>query len=248
MSEAQLINLVDRHTVVRQQLADKVAVMIRRYWDALETPYDPVLATQFIDRVVLAVRAGQVQTAALTESYLSQAVAVMTGDALPLGLPDARYGRPVPAEAVYERSLMSWRYLVSIGKDLKSAKAEALERLLLTADTDLTLSMRDTASSFMNQHSIDRYHRVTRGEANTCDLCYLASTRTYYRSDLLPIHTRCKCAVVPDVSNVDLQQINGVKTDVTQQYVTKNHGELGPVLAVKGQHFRTEAEALADAA
>lgn len=247
MADAALINLIDRHTTVRQQLADNVARIVRRVFDQLQTPYDAALAADFVANVVRAVRAGQVQTSALTEAYLSQSVAVMTGDVVPLGLDHSQYPRPIPADEVYERTLMSWRYLVSIGKDLAEAKAEAAERLLLTADTDLTLSMRDTASQFMNAHRIDRYHRVTRGE-NSCDLCYLASGRTYFKADLLPIHNRCRCAVVPDVQNIDLATINGVKTDVTQQYVTRHHGELGPVLTVKGQHFRTEAEAIADAA
>lgn len=247
MSDAAIIRLVDRHTTLRQQLADNVALIVRRLWERLDTPYDSALAADFVTNVVRAVRAGQVQTSALTEAYLAQSVAVMTGDNVPLGLDHSKYPRPVAADAVYERSLMSWRYLVSIGKDLQQAKQEAAERLLLTADTDLTLSMRDTASQFMNAHNIERYHRVTRGE-NSCDLCYLASGRTYFRKDLLPIHNRCRCAVVPDISSINLQQINGVKTDVTQQYVTRHHGELGPILTVKGEHFRTEAEALADAA
>jgi hypothetical protein len=248
MTDAQVINLIDRHTTVRQQLADRVGVIVRRLWDQLDDPYDAAIASAFITQVVNAVRAGQVQTSALTEAYLAQSIAVMTGDVVPLDLRDSPYPRPVSAESVYERSLMSWRYLVSIGKDIREAKLEAGERLLLTADTDLTLSMRDTANEFMNRHSIDRYFRVTRGESNTCDLCYLASTRTYYKSDLLPIHNRCRCAVVPDVSSINLQQVNGVKPDVTQQYVTRYHGELGPVLTVKGEHFRSEAEAIADAA
>lgn len=247
MTTPRVIRLIDRNTTARQQLADRVAIIVRALWSRLDNPYDAALAAQFVTQVVRAVKAGQIQTSALTEAYLTQSVAVMTGDVLPLGIKHDIYPRPVTPESVYERSLMSWRYLVSIGKDVAEAKAEAGERLLLTADTDLTLSMRDASNQFMNRHSIDRYFRVTRGE-NTCDLCYLASTRTYFKSDLLPIHNRCRCAVVPDVSNISIAEINGTKSDVTQQYVTHNHGELGPVLTVKGEHFRTEAEAIADAA
>jgi hypothetical protein len=61
----------------------------------------------------------------------------------------------------------------------------------------------------------------------------------------MPIHDRCACDVEPLFGETDpgqiinpdlLDRINSAQDSGTD-FVVEDHGELGPVLAVAGQHF-----------
>lgn len=112
------------------------------------------------------------------------------------------------------------------------------------------------------------YRRVLSNRPNHCALCILASTQRYKRADLMPIHPQCSCTVLPvfdieprsDQRVLDpelAQQIhNTIRSDLGEKYVNANardaaaqyrdivvtnyHGEIGPVLGVRGQHFETD--------
>lgn len=110
------------------------------------------------------------------------------------------------------------------------------------------------------------YRRVLSSNPNHCALCVLASTRRYRRGNLMAIHPGCGCTVAPIFSVEDpgpvldgstAQEIhNIIRRDLGDKYedasggrladsgvlyrdivVTNDHGELGPVLGVRGQHF-----------
>jgi len=90
-------------------------------------------------------------------------------------------------------------------------------------------------------------------------LCYVASTQRYSRGDLLPIHPGCDCGEEPiygssGVSDTIDEQLldathqaiderfgefdfGGRTVDYRKAIIVREHGELGPVLTVKGQHF-----------
>jgi hypothetical protein len=114
------------------------------------------------------------------------------------------------------------------------------------------------------------YRRVLSNRPNHCALCVLASTQRYKSKDLMPIHPGCGCTVLPvfdieprsdnrvldpelaqQIHNVirrDLgaKYVNANARDAAAEYrdivVTNQHGELGPVLGVRGQHFERDPD------
>lgn len=107
------------------------------------------------------------------------------------------------------------------------------------------------------------FSRVLGSNPNHCALCILASTQRYRSFDLLPIHPGCQCDVAPIIGTRDPGQVidpalafnihEVVRRDLGKSYVdaggrlgdahyrdiiiTNDHGEIGPVLGVRGQNF-----------
>lgn len=118
------------------------------------------------------------------------------------------------------------------------------------------------------QGRIVGYRRQLSNNPNHCALCVLTSTVRYHYADLMPIHPGCGCTVVPIWSNRDpgttiddalVAQVHEiVRRDLGEDYVdaggrlgsahyrdiiiTNTHGELGPVLGVRGHHFQRDPE------
>lgn len=97
-----------------------------------------------------------------------------------------------------------------------------------------------------NNDNIVGYRRVPAG-GNVCELCLTAATQRYHRDDLMPIHPGCSCDVEPLYGSEDPGQVIDLVTSDTGEpaavdnpsdVVVQDHGELGPVLAVRGQAFR----------
>ncbi len=111
------------------------------------------------------------------------------------------------------------------------------------------------------------YRRVLSNNPNHCALCVLASTQRYKRENLMPIHPGCSCTVRPVLEtepNADRRvlepDIVGSVDDIIRNTLgdkwvdpggrrgvakyrdiiltTHEHGELGPVLGVRGHHFQ----------
>lgn len=80
------------------------------------------------------------------------------------------------------------------------------ERGIVVTEDNLSLALRAqlTESAKRDPATITGYRRVIRPELSrggACGLCIVASTRVYYRDDILPLHGRCKCLVVPMVGS-----------------------------------------------
>lgn len=110
------------------------------------------------------------------------------------------------------------------------------------------------------------YRRQLSNNPNHCALCVLTSTVRYRFDNLMPIHPGCGCTVVPIWANRDpgttiddalVAQVHDiVRRDLGEDYVdaggrlgsahyrdiiiTNEHGELGPVLGVRGHHFQRD--------
>lgn len=135
---------------------------------------------------------------------------------------------------------------------------QVLTRAEVMADTDVTLAVREQSRRFCGYTSrVTGYRRVIHPELSrtgTCGLCIAASDRVYRKADLLPIHGRCNCETLPIIDGVDPAayqngvDLRGLYRDAggttaagelkKVRYRVNEHGELGPVLGVKGQHFR----------
>lgn len=111
--------------------------------------------------------------------------------------------------------------------------------------------------------------RVLSSKPSHCALCILASTRVYKADELMPIHPGCGCGtrlVIEDEGTSIAEQVNErwigelhtiVARDLGDKYVnaggrgiqdyrhievSHEHGELGPILGVRGQHFEGPTE------
>lgn len=107
------------------------------------------------------------------------------------------------------------------------------------------------------------FRRVLSSKPNHCALCILASTQRYHSFDLMPIHPGCGCRVAMIIGDRDPGQVldenlviglhDIIRRDLGETYVdpggrkglahyrdilvTNEHGEIGPVLGVRGQKF-----------
>lgn len=115
------------------------------------------------------------------------------------------------------------------------------------------------------------YERVTTS-GHPCALCLIASTQRYHIENLMPIHPGCQCIVeaiwgmgfTPRVINPALLKqvhqaikdefgtknpgatnVPGQDFDYKDVLIVQHNGELGPVLAVRGQNWMTKAQAYA---
>lgn len=203
---------------------------------------------RFLNQVVPVMLAARRQVSAMTDAYLSRK----------LGLPatgpvDTDVLRGVEATEVYTRPYVTVRTKLSEGLTYDAAVSAGLARAVDIVLTDLQLAKTTTTQNVYRSAGVTRYIRVLTG-SSSCALCYLASTQTYSTDQLLPIHPGCDCSTAPAPSNFDgteqlgatheaiedrlgVSDSGGRAPDYRKQLIVQEHGELGPVLTVKGQTF-----------
>ena len=211
---------------------------VQRTWLALDDYRDDDIA-RWVRAVSPAVQAGQIRTAALTDAYLAAYRTLTVEPSRPVGVPaDVATGaRGVPTADVYARMGPEvWSKLAN-GLSFDEAVNAGLARAVKSAATDMQLAKTHAANYvFSVDDRVTSYRRVVNGK--TCSLCISAADRTYYRGDLLPIHPGCDCGVQP-VYGDPAPAVNGPAelADDRGDVEVNEHGELGPVLTVAGQHF-----------
>jgi hypothetical protein len=169
-----------------------------------------------------------------------------------------------PAD-VYGRIADGVRFdMVANGLEEPAARQRALVRLQAAAHTDVTLAVRAQYEKALNEGRTvraDGWRRILRpelSESGPCGLCVVAADRIYNRGDLLPIHDRCVCEVLPIIGGLDPGLLLN-RDDLRRLYAAAGstggskreggalkairvalaeHGELGPVLVNAGQNFR----------
>lgn len=253
---ATVEQLADANMAQVRRLTDFTLAAIREAWWSLGDWHDPEPFT----RAILPVLEGaQLQTAALTDAYLSALLSEALGGPVPvLGLAatevtELRAGTTM-VEA-YARPLHTVWYQQSKGMDLAQALRLGLGRAEHMATMDIQLARTHAASAILQESgAVTGYQRVLSGTEN-CDLCSLAAKNEYKTSELMPVHTKCDCTVAPVVEGRSLVQ------DTNQQRSTLNpeaervqdngettkrvavgveaHSELGPVLVRKQETYPT---------
>lgn len=216
------------------------------------------LRDEMVERLVEvfapAVVAAQFTVANLTSVYLAS----VTGTE-PLPVQDiVTLGRGVPNDEVYARPVIQSRALVAQGKTPAEAFEAGGRRLESIATADVQMAKVRQANASLRDTDVEFYRRVPTGN-ETCAMCLIASTRSYRKRDLMPIHPGCDCNVdvIPEGMDLDLvldedlleathqkvKEIAGIRdasgkaVDYRKLLVTHEHGELGPVVAWKGQNF-----------
>ncbi len=159
---------------------------------------------------------------------------------------------------VYTRPFVDMRTALANGKSVSDAIQSGAFRAQDLARTEVQLARRGAGMKARGRNSnIVGYLRVLSGSEN-CALCFVASTQRYHKADLLPIHPGCDCGEMPIYGTTDVGQvINQERLDATHEAIAerfgisdrgaraidyrkiavREHGELGPVLTVRDQHF-----------
>lgn len=177
-----------------------------------------------------------------------------------IALPPARKGADLVQ--VYSRPAEAYRREFSVTEDEDAALAAAMVRLESLISDDLLLARRDGEHQQMAEAGVTGYRRIVHPELSksgqTCGLCLAASDRIYTIDELLPIHDECNCTTAPitddydpgDANDVDLEAIYKAAGGTTDgralkkvRFEVNEHGELGPVLTVKGQRFQKKGDA-----
>lgn len=160
---------------------------------------------------------------------------------------------------VYTRPFVELRTALSKGRTVSESIEAGAVRAESLATTEIELARR-SAGLFAREGNtnIFGYLRVLSGLEN-CALCSVASTQRYSRGDLLPIHPGCDCGEEPIYGNSDPEEfiedqlLDGTSepldsrfgafddgdepSDYTKDIIVREHGELGPVLTIRGQSF-----------
>lgn len=284
---APLLTLVQAQASARQAIGDVLWQQVQVLLQGFTGWYDDRAVAALSSQIGRLVAASQRLTAASTASYLGRASSEITGGQVrPGGLADLSQLRAgVSPAKVYERLANQYRYELSPASAVKPLAAAApssptapppvptpaevltkvVNRAEVMVDTDVTLAMRKQAQRFMTTHQAIGYRRIIHPELSrtgTCGLCIAASDRVYKRAELMPVHGRCGCTVLPVVrgqdpagviNNLDLARLyrdaggTGAAELKKQRYSVNQHGELGPVLTAKGDAFRGPGEVAAAA-
>lgn len=163
----------------------------------------------------------------------------------------------LPPSLAYGRVADGFRYQVTVrGDSEEKAQTKALARLAVVAETDVTLAVREQYRRSLGQMRADGYRRILHpelSETGPCGLCVVAADRVYHSGDLLPLHARCCCEVLPIYGDLDpglalnaddlrtlYEAAGGNRREVLRKVrvVLAEHGELGPILINGDQHFR----------
>lgn len=227
--------------------------------------YRDAAAAAFVANVVPMVLAAQQTMVPLTDAYLAHFIATATNTvASPVGIAATSVTgtatRGVNPTEVYRRPYTQVWTDLSRGKTLDQAVAAGQRRAVTIAATDLQLARTRTAQQVLQQSTkhVIGYRRELGPGTHHCAMCLLTSSRIYHKADLMPLHPGCSCTPTPifrgeEVPEVDPALLHDtVRRDLGDKYVrasghgpvdyrdiiiTRDHGELGPVLAVRGQDF-----------
>lgn len=238
-------------TVIADLDAGTVAAILSAY-ESVDDWESPTVTLAAAASAVAASTAARQVAAELGAQFVSVIAGVTRGTARGAAtlIPTPDYPR-IGAEPfdVYSRPIFAYRDAIAAGKAEVEAQALAFQRAEMLALTDNMLTRRNAAVAQLERESVSHYRRVIRpelSETGTCGLCVAASTRVYAIGELMPIHTRCKCEVIPILGADDLGERFNLadmkrlyeatpgtrKQDLVKtRYRVEDLPELGPVLS-----------------
>lgn len=259
---ATVARLVTAHAAARDRLTQATTTYAAAQVQGFAGWYESAAITVLAQAISARVQAAQRQVAAVTDAYLSRVLSLLSGRHVPqvgvVPVTDLRAG--VTPAAPYGRVADLYRYRRSLDIPEDQALGEAVTRVEVTAATDVALAFRAQAHKVMVVRSVDGWRRIIHPELSkggTCGLCIAASDRVYHRGDLMALHARCECTVLPVVNGVDPgRSLDGEAlaklyaaagstkaADLKRtRFAVHEHGELGPVLTNAEDDFRGPAD------
>lgn len=226
-------------------------------WSGFASWYSAAAVASQAELVSQTSAAAQDAVLGMFSQYVAELVALLSGTRVivpQLTLQPVRNG--ADPLRVHSRPAYVFREVFATTGNEYEAQRLAVERAIQVVETDIMLAARQAQMEAMEELRITSYRRVLRPElsdSGPCGLCVVAADRIYSIKELLPLHGRCKCETMPIVDGVD-PGLNLNESDLRRIYaaagdsqkaadlkrtrvVVNEHGELGPVLSLKGQKF-----------
>lgn len=261
MGAAEQDRLVRQFIAGRRTLRSALMEWIRR-WFAAASSFRDADADRFVAQAVPVALGAQRSVVALTAAFQARMLSDLTGGAAaapPVALEwvSGAALRGVDPAEVYRRPFVEIYRRLAEDKSLTEAVTAGQRRAQSIAATDLQLAVVRTSQVVMDDQWAPQFFvRELTGDEN-CGLCVLASTQRYRRGDLLPIHPGCDCVprmrpgAAPQVIDPELlaaahtaiderfgaSDPGGRAPDYRKVILVREHGELGPVLTVRGHEF-----------
>jgi hypothetical protein len=262
--DADAVRIINAHINADASIRARVTDYVTRVWGSLENLRDKDIDA-FVSRILPVIQGAESQIASLTDAYLATLLTNMSGaNVRPVGIdPREVTGKALrgvdPVDVYHRAGTEVWNAL-SNNIPFNDARKMGLNRALNMALTDLQLSKTHTARRVFSQtQHVVGTRRVLTGSEN-CGLCHVAATQRYHKSKLMPIHPGCDCGTAPIMGDEDPGQViddegledahiaieerfgvsdRGARDPIDYRKVLliREHGEIGPVLTVKGQHF-----------
>lgn len=254
--------LADAYQAVSGRLIDSAGAAARNLFINLPDWRD-ANKDFFIKNLSLQMRATKLEAAKLANAFYREVAKIDGKKFVPTKITPADVSTEtlrngVTEATVYARPFVDMWTELSKGATMVDAIEAGAFRATDLARTEVQLARRNAGLIARNGNSnIVGYIRTLSGAEN-CALCYVASTQRYHKGDLMPIHPGCDCGEMPIYGTTDVEQVideerlNAVHQAVEdrfgrfdlsareidyRQITIHQHGELGPVLTVKGQHF-----------
>lgn len=264
MSEAIQSALDARYASVSVALRQRLIEVVLQAF-ASRGDYRGADADAFVEQILPVVLGAQQQMGALTDAYLSSMVGDMFGGAsAALGVQIPQSIRGVPPQEVYRRPFVTIWTALSQGKSMTEAVRQGQTRLESITGTDLQLVRTEATRQVLGGDSrVQFYRRVLRGSYN-CAMCVIASTQRYRKEKLMPIHPGCDCGTRPLPAGQDTGQVidpdlleaaheavakgtgqtdrGGRLPDYRDIIIDRQHGELGPLMALRRNDFTGPAD------
>lgn len=250
MATNQLARAILNYRDVDETLRSNTLGFVERSWESLGSYKDADMA-RFVRTVVPVVEGAQLRASAMAEGYLRALLGSMGAQGPTVGVTPQQAAtaalRGLSGQALWERPFHTVWWGLSRGISFDDAKQSGLSRALNLASTNLQLAKTQMSQRVLSANQrVTGYKRVLSGKED-CALCSLAAKNTYHKAELLPIHGGCDCNVAPIVGSVDSSsgiQIpkpssseNSRLERTSKEIEVQEHGELGPVLTIKGQKF-----------
>jgi hypothetical protein len=220
------------HILAQERLRTVVSRAVERLWTGLPG-YDAINVPQWLGGVVPLVLAGQFQSAALTQAFVTQRLGRPVS-ALPAVGADVRNG--TDPDEVYRRPFVQLWAALKEGVQWQDAVDGAGARAVSSAEMDMQLASRGTFGRLQQaDDGIFGYIRVADGGA--CQFCAEIDGAYVKDGDAMPLHNRCGCSLEP------LTAPHPRAATLPSGVAVHQHGELGAVLTDPSHDFTTQAEA-----
>jgi hypothetical protein len=246
----ELARIILNYQDVDRALRDNTLGFVERAWLSLDNYRDADI-NSFAKRVVPVVEGAQLRAGAMAEGYLRALLALAGAQGPTVGVTAQQAStaalRGLSGLDLWQRPGQTVWWALSRGVSFLDAKQSGLSRALNLASTNLQLSKTQTSQRVLSSNGqVTGYKRVLSGKED-CAICSLAAKNTYHKAELMPIHGGCDCSVAPIINGmVSSQTIPNAKISkeensrlegTSKEIEVKEHGELGPVLTIKGQNF-----------
>lgn len=217
------------NTLVARSLTE-----VEREWAALGGDFTDEALERFVRRVTPLALGAQSVAGATTDAFLALLLTEMSGGSVrPVGLNRDVYTdsalRDIPTSEVYRRPILQTRYRISRGFSPEDARLSGLERARALIETDIRLAQRKVSSEvFRRTEGITGYRRTLTNAS--CPRCRVASEKVYRTGDLMPIHSKCDCGVVPILGTNDPgREHNSTIAIPDERAPVEANAEVGPV-------------------